>query len=64
MAKDLDSSSDDDLDEDNFDGDEESSFPDRAITGGSDLSIRRKIEERLERKRLMEEFDLLDDFDI
>ncbi len=32
--------------------------------GGRDNSVRRRIEERLERKRLMEELDMLDEFDL
>ncbi|AKH69233.1 hypothetical protein IMCC21906_01555 [Spongiibacter sp. IMCC21906] len=54
---------DDDLDE-VFDDADDSSFEGRAAMGGHDSSIRRKIEERLERKRLMEELDMLDDIDL
>lgn len=64
MAKELaDTDSDSDVMEDGF-FDDNSSFEERAENGGRDNSIRRKIEERLERKRLMEELDLLDDFDL
>lgn len=62
MADDLDSPEVGELDESGFDS-EEDGFVERAITGGNDLSLRRKIEERLERKRLMDEYDLLDGFD-
>ncbi|GAB3375491.1 hypothetical protein NCG89_03390 [Spongiibacter taiwanensis] len=60
MADDL---ADDDLEE-GFEESEDSGFEERAAMGGRDHSIRRKIEERLERKRLMEELDLLDDIDL
>ena len=59
MADDL---ADDDLDSAFEESDE--SFESRASMGGRDNSIRRKIEERLERKRLMEELDLLDGIDL
>ncbi|CAA0102801.1 hypothetical protein [Zhongshania aliphaticivorans] len=60
MANDLaDDDIDDIIDDDSVDG-----FEERRLMGGSDSSIRRKIEERLERKRLMDELDLLDDFDL
>ncbi|WP_372861637.1 PA3496 family putative envelope integrity protein [Spongiibacter sp.] len=39
-------------------------YDDDISVGGRDNSIRRRIEERLERKRLMEELDMLDDFDL
>ncbi|MBQ0761208.1 MAG: hypothetical protein ACJAU3_000104 [Zhongshania sp.] len=60
MANDL---ADDDID-DVLDDDSTDNFDERRLKGGSDSSIRRKIEERLERKRLMDELDLLDDFDL
>ncbi|QQD17177.1 hypothetical protein I6N98_12475 [Spongiibacter nanhainus] len=64
MAKELaDTDSDSEDMEDGF-FDDSSSFEEQAVNGGRDNSIRRKIEERLERKRLMEELDLLDDFDL
>ena len=60
MANDL---ADDDID-DILEDDSAPDFEERRLKGGSDSSIRRKIEERLERKRLMDELDLLDDFDL
>lgn len=60
MAEDL---ADDDLDE-VFESSDDRSFEERAAVGGRDHSIRRKIEDRLERRRLMEELDLLDDLDL
>lgn len=60
MADDL---ADDDLDE-VFEESEDGGFEPRASMGGRDSSIRRKIEERLERRRLMEELDLLDDVEL
>jgi hypothetical protein len=60
MANDL---ADDDID-DTLDDDSTPDFESRRDMGGRDSSIRRKIEERLERKRLMDELDLLDDFDL
>ena len=50
--------------EDAFEDSDDNGFEDRSSTGGKDNSIRRKIEERLERKRLMDELDLLDDLDL
>ncbi len=64
MAKDLsdtatdefdDAFSDDSTDSDGFDG--------GVFMGGRDNSIRRKIEERMERKRLMEDLGMDADFD-
>lgn len=64
MARDMAvSESVEDLDDDFFD-DSSASYDDHPNMGGRDNSIRRRIEERLERKRLMEELDMLDDFDI
>ncbi|AMO67789.1 MULTISPECIES: PA3496 family putative envelope integrity protein [Zhongshania] len=60
MASDL---ADDDID-DLVEDDSSADFDERRDMGGRDSSIRRKIEERLERKRLMDELDLLDDFDL
>tara|TARA_R110000782_G_scaffold9340_15_gene30213 strand:+ start:1731 stop:1934 length:204 start_codon:yes stop_codon:yes gene_type:complete len=60
MANDL---ADDDID-DVLEDDSAPDFEERRLMGGGDSSIRRKIEERLERKRLMDELDLLDDFDL
>lgn len=63
MAKELAvSDTSDDLDDDFFE-DNSVSFDDHPAHGGRDNSIRRKIEERLERRRLMEELDMLDDID-
>ncbi len=65
MAKDLDTdNASDDIGDGLFDGGDDVAFDENVPIGGTDNSIRRKIEERLERKRLMEELDLLDDFDI
>jgi hypothetical protein len=60
MASDL---ADDDID-DLVEDDSSADCDERRDRGGRDSSIRRKIEERLERKRLMDELDLLDDFDL
>ncbi|MEX1668245.1 PA3496 family putative envelope integrity protein [Zhongshania guokunii] len=61
MASDL---ADDDIDDIVDDDSSGADFDERRDMGGRDSSIRRKIEERLERKRLMDELDLLDDFDL
>ncbi|MDF1691356.1 MAG: hypothetical protein P1U47_03210 [Zhongshania sp.] len=61
MASDL---ADDDIDDIVDDDSSSADFDERRDMGGRDSSIRRKIEERLERKRLMDELDLLDDFDL
>lgn len=53
----------DDFD-DNFFDDGGANYDDGPDRGGRDNSIRRRIEERLERKRLMEELELLDDLDL
>lgn len=60
MANDL---ADDDID-DTLEDDASVNFEERGPKAGGDSSIRRKIEERLERKRLMDELGLLDDFDL
>lgn len=52
----------DDLDDDFFD--DSSAYDDGPSVGGRDNSIRRRIEERLEQKRLMEELELLYDSDL
>ena len=56
MAKDLSDAATDDID-DSFDDTTKGSddYNDSVIMGGRDNSIRRKIEERMERRRLMEE---------
>lgn len=53
----------DDLDYGFFD-DSSANYDEGLNMGGRDNSLRRRIEERLERKRLMEELDLLDDLDL
>ena len=60
MANDL---ADDDID-DTLEDDASVDFDVRGPKAGGDSSIRRKIEERLERKRLMDELGLLDAFDL
>lgn len=52
----------DDFDDNFFD--DGANYDDGLDMGGRDNSIRRRIEERLERKRLMEELELLDDLDL
>ncbi len=59
MAKDLSDAATDDFDE-VFDSEDSDGFDGGVFMGGRDSSIRRKIEERMERRRLMEDLGLDD----
>ncbi len=64
MAKNLSQAANDDMDDDVFEEDEggtSSLFDDGPAWGGRDNSIRRRIEERLERRRLIDELGMIED---
>jgi len=63
MAKDLSDAATDDFDEAFEDSTDSDGYDGGVFMGGRDNSIRRKIEERMERRRLMEDLGLGDDFD-
>ncbi|MBB3048026.1 hypothetical protein FHR99_002292 [Litorivivens lipolytica] len=61
MAKDLSDAATDDFDDAFEDDSQDSDGYDRGVfMGGRDNSIRRKIEERMERRRLMEDLGMDD----
>lgn len=64
MAKNLSSTANEEIDDEVFEDDDSSPpslFDNGSAMGGRDHSIRRRIEERLERRRLLEELGLLDE---